>query len=188
MVKRDDIYYIKKVINGHTNYFSYLVERYKDIVFSIALKVLKNREEAEEAAQETFIKAFKSLHTYRAKAKFSTWLFRIAYNTCISEIRKKKPESIPLYDIQVRDESEEIDFDEFPEKDREKYVKTALKQLADDEYTLVLLYYYEDESIEGISKITGLTVSNVKVKLHRARKKLYAILSEMLNDKLYTIL
>jgi len=181
MEKKDDIYYISKVIDGETNYFSYLVERYKDIVFSIALKILKNHDDAEEAAQESFIKAYRSLHTYKAKAKFSTWLFRITYNTCISATRKKKPENISLNDIQIRDEVEEMDFEDIPEIKREKYVKAALKKLPDDEYTLILLYYYKDETIESISNITGLTVSNVKIKLYRARKKLYAILSEMLN-------
>ena len=181
MEKKDDIYYISKVIDGETNYFSYLVERYKDIVFSIALKILKNNDDAEEAAQESFIKAYRSLHTYKAKAKFSTWLFRITYNTCISATRKKKPENISLNDIQIRDEVEEMDFEDIPEIKREKYVKAALKKLPDDEYTLILLYYYKDETIESISNITGLTVSNVKIKLYRARKKLYAILSEMLN-------
>ena len=188
MGKKEDIYYIKKVIDGETNYFSYLVDKYKNIVFSIALKVLKNHENAEEAAQESFIRAFRSLHKYRGKAKFSTWLFRITYNTCISETRKKKPENIPLENIQIRDDVEEINFDDIPENNREKYLKAALKKLPEDEYTLVLLFYYEDESIEGISKITGLTVSNVKIKLYRARKKLYAILTEMLNDDLFEIL
>jgi RNA polymerase sigma-70 factor (ECF subfamily) len=188
MEKKEDIYYIKKVINGETNCFSYLVEKYKGVVFSIALKVLKNRDDAEEAAQESFIKAFRSLHTYQAKAKFSTWLYRIAYNTCISETRKKKTEDLPLDGVQVRDDCEELNLDDIPEERREKYVNTALKKLPEDEYTLVLLYYYEDESIEEISRITGLTVSNVKIKLYRARKKLYVIMTEMLNGKIYELL
>jgi RNA polymerase sigma factor (sigma-70 family) len=188
MEKKEDIYYIKKVINGETNCFSYLVEKYKDVVFSIALKVLKNRVDAEEAAQESFIKAFRSLHTYRAKAKFSTWLYRITYNTCISETRKKKTENIPLDKVQVRYDDEEINLDDIPENRREKYVNAALKKLPEDEYTIVLLYYYKDESIEEISKITGLTVSNVKIKLYRARKKLYTILAEMLNGDIFELL
>jgi RNA polymerase sigma factor (sigma-70 family) len=90
MEKYDDIYYIEKVLNGQTQYFSYIVEKYQNIVFSIALKVLRNREEAEEMAQESFIKAYKSLNTFKRKAKFSTWLYRITYNNCISEVRKRK--------------------------------------------------------------------------------------------------
>lgn len=72
MEKYDDNYCIDKVTGGQTGYFSYIVERYQDIVFSIALKVLRNREDAEEAAQESFIKAYRSLHTFKGDARFST--------------------------------------------------------------------------------------------------------------------
>lgn len=188
MEKKDDNYYIEKVINGQTSYFSYIVEKYQDIVFSIALKVLKNREDAEEVAQESFVKAYKSLHTFQGKAKFSTWLYRITYNTSISETRKKKQHLTSVDDIQISDEAEEMNLDGIPAENREKYVKAALEKLPEDEYTLVLLYYFEEQSIDEISKVTGLTTSNAKVKLHRARKKLYTILNEMLQEDIYSIL
>ena len=188
MENNDDNFYIGKVINGQTNYFSFIVEKYHDIVFTIPLKVLRNREDAEEIAQESFIKAFKSLHTFKGNAKFSTWLYRITYNTCISEVRKKKIHFTSTDDIQIRDEAVEMNMEGIPEENRENFVRAALEKLPEDEYTLVVLYYFEDQSIEEISKITGLTVSNAKVKLHRARKKLYTILNEMLKGDLYTIL
>jgi RNA polymerase sigma factor (sigma-70 family) len=188
MENKDDNYYIGKVLEGQTNYFSYIVERYQDIVFSIALKVLKNREDAEEMAQESFIKAYKSLHTFQGKAKFSTWLYRITYNTCISETRKKKQYFASADEVQISDEAEEMNLDGIPAENREKVVKAALEKLPEDEYTLVLLYYFEDQSVEEISKVTGLSESNTKVKLHRARKKLYTILNDMLKEDLYTIL
>jgi RNA polymerase sigma factor (sigma-70 family) len=188
MENKDDNYYIEKVISGQTNYFSYIVERYQDIVFSIALKVLKNREDAEEMAQESFIKVYKSLHTFQGKAKFSTWLYRITYNTCISETRKKKQHFTSTDEVQISDEAEEMNLDGIPAENREKYVKAALDKLPQDEYTLVVLYYFEDQSVEEISKVTGLSESNTKVKLHRARKKLYTILNDMLKEDLYTIL
>jgi RNA polymerase sigma factor (sigma-70 family) len=187
MENKDDNYYIEKVINGQTNYFSYIVEKYQDIVFSIAVKLLGNREEAEEMAQESFVKVFKSLHTFKGTAKFSTWMYRITYNTCISEMRKKKMRFISTNDVQISEEAEEMNLDGLPAENREIFVKAALEKLPEDEYTLVLLYYFDEQSIEEISKITGLTESNAKVKLHRARKKLYAILNEMLKDNLYTI-
>jgi RNA polymerase sigma factor (sigma-70 family) len=188
MENRDDSYYIGKVVSGQTNYFSFLVEKYQDIVFSIALKVLKNREDAEEMAQESFIKAYKSLHTFQGKAKFSTWLYRITYNTCISEVRKKRNYFVSTDDVQIQDEAEEMNLDGIPEENRERYVKMAMGKLPEDEYALVLLYYFEDQSIEEISKVTGLSASNAKVKLHRARKKLYTILNDMLKDEIHTIL
>jgi RNA polymerase sigma-70 factor (ECF subfamily) len=188
MEPKDDIYYIEKVKNGQTNYFSYLVERYQDIVFSIALKVLKNREDAEEMAQESFIKAYKSLHTFKGNAKFSTWLYRITYNSCISEVRKRKIYFASTEDIEIKDETTELNLDGVPEENRAKAIKRALAKLPEEEYTLVLLYYFEEQSIEEISKVTKLSESNTKVKLFRARKKLYTILNEMMKDELYTIL
>ncbi len=188
MERKDDTFYIEKVINGEPNYFSFIVERYQDIVFSIALKVLKNREDAEEMAQESFIKAYKSLDKFKGTAKFSTWLYRITYNTCISEVRKKKQYFVSTDDIEIPHNVDEFNLDGIPEENRARYIKAALEKLPEDEYTLVLLYYFEEHSIEEISKVTQLSASNAKVKLHRARKKLYTILNEMLKDELYSIL
>jgi RNA polymerase sigma factor (sigma-70 family) len=188
MENKDDSYYIEKVINGQTGYFSHIVEKYQNVVFSIALKILNNREDAEEMAQESFLKAYKSLSTFKGNAKFSTWLYRITYNTCISEFRKRKIYFTSADDIQIKDESEEMNLEGIPEENRERFVKAALEKLPEDEYTLIVLYYYEDQSIDEACKITGLTASNAKVKLHRARKKLYTILNEMLKEDLYTIL
>lgn len=188
MEQKDDIWYIERVLKGDTQYFSYFVDKYKDIVFSIAMKVLRNREDAEEMAQESFVKAFKSLHTFKGDAKFSTWLYRITYNNCISEVRKKKLKFVSTDDVQISDEPEEMNLDGIPAENRAKYVKEALEKLPEDEYTLILLYYFEVKSIEEISGITRLSESNAKVKLFRARKKLYTILNEMLKEDIYTIL
>lgn len=188
MEQKDDIWYIERVLKGDTQYFSYFVDKYKDIVFSIALKVLRNREDAEEMAQESFIKAFKSLHTFKGNAKFSTWLYRITYNNCISEVRKKKLKYVSTDEVQISDDVEEMNFDGIPEENRSKYVKAALEKLPEDEYTLILLYYFEDKSVEEIGEITRMTESNVKVKLFRARKKLFTLLNDMLKEEIYTIL
>jgi len=188
MENKDDNYYIEQVIKGQTSCYSYIVEKYQDIVFSIAMKVLGNREDAEEIAQESFIKAYKSLHTFKGKAKFSTWLYRITYNKCISEVRKKKQYFMSTDEIQIKDEAEEMKLDGIPEENRAKYIQAALKKLPEDEYTMILMYYFEDQSIDEVSAVTGLSPANTKVKLHRARKKLYTILNDMLHEELYTIL
>ena len=188
MEQKDDNFYIDKVLSGQTNNYSYLVEKYKDIVFSIALKVLRNREDAEEMAQESFIKAYKSLHKFKRKSKFSTWLYRITYNNCISEVRKKKLHTISTDDVQIPDAPDEMNLDGIPEENRVKYIKAALEKLPESEYTLTLLYYFEDKSVEEIAQISKMTESNVKVKLFRARKKLYAVLNDMLKEEIHTIL
>jgi len=188
MEQKNDSWYVERVLKGDTQYFSYFVDKYKDIVYSIAFKVLRNREDAEEMAQESFIKAFKSLHTFKGEAKFSTWLYRITYNNCISEVRKKKIKFVSADDVQISDEPEELNLDGIPAENRAKYVKSALEKLPEDEYTLILLYYFDDKSVEEIGEITKMTESNVKVKLFRSRKKLYTILNDMLKEEIYTIL
>jgi len=188
MEKNEDIYYINKVKNGEINYYAHLVDKYKDRVFSIALKVLRNREDAEEMAQETFVKAYKSIQSFRGDSKFSTWLFRITYNNSISEVRKKKYKTTPLDDERYDGETEEISLDGPVGELRAEYVKAALDKLDHEDYTLIFLYYFDDQSVEELIRVTGLSESNVKVKLHRARKKLYAILNEMLHEEIHTLL
>lgn len=79
----NDQVYINKILNGDTNAFTVLVDRYKDLVFTLALRMVKNREEAEEVSQDTFIKVYNSLNRFKGDYKFSTWIYRVAYNTCL---------------------------------------------------------------------------------------------------------
>lgn len=182
----EELKIIEMVQQGNTQAFSHLVEKYQDIVFSIALKVLKNREDAQEMAQESFIKAYRSIHTFQGKAKFSTWLYSITYNTCITHTRKKKPVTTQIESIPVSEEETVDATIELPQEERSRYLEAALKMLPEEDYTLVVLYYYEDQSIEEISHITGLTESNAKVKLFRARKKLYTIMNDLMNKEIYS--
>lgn len=191
MNKIDDIYYIEAVKKGDVAAFSFLVERYQRMVYSLALKLLKNTEDAEEMAQDTFIKAFQKLKMYEGKSKFSTWLYSITYNASISELRKRRIQFSSLEDQQLSDQDEMKMHDYFSEtkkEDQERYLNLALGKLPEDDQVLVTLYYYESQSMEEISVITGLTVSNIKVKIHRARKRMYALLHEMLHEEIYTLL
>jgi RNA polymerase sigma factor (sigma-70 family) len=177
---------IRMVQKGNANAFSFLVNKYQDIVFSIALKVLKNREDAEEMAQESFIKAFRSLNSFQGKAKFSTWLYSITYNTCITYTRKKKPVTSQIENLPLSSEESEESFSDFPEESKARYLEAAMKQLPEEEYTMLVLYYYEDQSVEDLCQVTGLTESNVKVKLFRARKKLHTLMTEMMKKEIYS--
>ena len=85
-----DIIYINQVLDGNRDAFAFLVDKYKSMVFSLALRITRDREEAEEISQDTFIKAFQSLNSFQGKAKFSSWLYRIVYNTGISHLRKQE--------------------------------------------------------------------------------------------------
>ena len=88
---REDIEYIviNKVVNGDELAYRYIIDRYKNFVFNIAFKVLRNHEDAEEVAQDSFLKAYKALEDFKGDCKFSTWLYRIVFNTAVSKTRKK---------------------------------------------------------------------------------------------------
>jgi len=191
MNKTDDIFYIEAVRKGNVSAFSYLVEKYQNMVYSLALKLLKNTEDAEEMAQDTFIKAFQKLDMYEGKSKFSTWLYSITYNACISELRKRRIQFSSLEEQRFSDQDEmkmNSYLSETKKEDQEKYLNMALGKLPEDDQVLVTLYYYENQSMDDISLITGLTVSNIKVKIHRARKKMYELLHDMLKEEIYSLL
>jgi RNA polymerase sigma factor, sigma-70 family len=191
MKQTDDLYYIDAVKNGNVQAFSFLVEKYQKMVYTLALKLMKKPEEAEEMAQDTFIKAFHKIDSYEGKSKFSTWLYSITYNACISELRKRRIEFKSLDDRQVSDQDEQRMYDYYKEnrkEDQEKYLALAMEKLPEDDQVLVTLYYYENQSMDEISLITGLTVSNIKVKIHRARKRMQVMLYEMLNEEVYSLL
>lgn len=191
MKQNDDLYYIEAVKKGNVQAFSFLVEKYQKMVYTLALKLMKKPEEAEEMAQDTFIKAFHKIDSYEGKSKFSTWLYSITYNACISELRKRRIEFKSLDDRQVSDQDEQRMHDYYREnrkEDQEKYLALAMEKLPEDDQVLVTLYYYESQSMDEISVITGLTVSNIKVKIHRARKRMQVMLYEMLNEEVYSLL
>jgi RNA polymerase sigma factor (sigma-70 family) len=191
MNKTEDLYYIEAVRNGNLQAFSVLVEKYQKLVYTLALKLLKKPEDAEEMAQDTFIKAYQKLDTYEGKSKFSTWLYSITYHACISELRKHRIEFKSLEDQRFSDQDELKMHDYYREvkkEDQEKYLNLALEKLPEDDQVLVTLYYYESQSMDEISVITGLTVSNIKVKIHRARKKMYEFLHEMLKEEIHSLL
>lgn len=180
----DEVSIIRQVLDGNTNSFSLLVDAYRDMVFSLIVKVVKNVEEAEEAAQDTFIKAFSALGSFKNEAKFSTWLFRIAYNTAISRARKKTVTTSAIDDYVLENfsiDSVQESLDAVNEYERLRLLNLSIENLDADEQLLINLFYFNQQSIDDISVITGLSGSNVKVKLHRTRKKMYAFMQSKLN-------
>ena len=169
---------IRQVMNGDRNAYALLVDRYKDRVFSLALGIVRNRELAEEIAQDAFVKAYSSLKKFRKEAGFSTWIYRITYNTAISELRKQKNKIRTVENVAeklVSADTEET-LEELEQKENEhQLMEQAINELVPEEKLILTLYYYEENSVEQISKTTGLTASNVKVKLFRIRNKLKEI-------------
>ena len=191
MEKKTDEYYIREILKGDSGSFSQLVEKYKHIAFSLSFKLLSHREEAEEAAQDAFIKAYNSLSSFQNGSTFKTWFFRIVYNTSISKLRARKNREINIDDIKISDteiQSAENTVEQLSKNDRQKYLEIGLERMDPEERALLKMYYYDDFSMDEISVITALSVSNVKVKIHRSRKKLLQELQFVLKDEIISIL
>ena len=181
MTNKNDQLYINKVINGDVNAFAYLVDTYENMVFSLAYKMTKNREEAEEISQDTFIKAFKNLKKFKGDSKFSTWLYRIAYHTSLDTIKKNKNNNstFEINEITFNQiQSVEHILEGIERKERAKIMDACLQKLQDEERSIIWMFYYDELSLKEIIEVTNLSEANIKVKLHRARKKLLAIVEE----------
>jgi len=179
MDQKDDIFFIKQVLEGKINAYSYLVDRHKDKAFNLALRICGSREEAEEIAQDAFLKAFRSLNKFQMKCSFSTWLYRIVYNTAISLARTKRKEILSIEDFpaSVVDFMAGCNDEDKAETDyRNSLVNFALQKINEADRGLISLYYYNELNTEEISEITGISKSNIKVRLFRARQKMAEII------------
>jgi RNA polymerase sigma factor (sigma-70 family) len=184
---KGDIFYIEQVLNGKVNAFSYIVERHKDKAYNLAFRICGSHEEAEEITQDSFLKAYKSLSGFKMKSSFATWLYRIVYNTAISQVRIKKKGVLSLDDFpadandfigdNASEEAAEYEY-------RNSLVNFALQKINEDERGLISLYYYDEMTTEEISDVTGISKSNIKVKLFRARQKMLEIIEKTEKKKL----
>ncbi|MBI9053941.1 MAG: sigma-70 family RNA polymerase sigma factor [Bacteroidales bacterium] len=188
---KEDKYYIDRILNGDVNAFSLLVDKHKNLVFTIALRMLKNSEDAEELSQDTFVKAYNSLKEFKFESKFSTWLYRITYNGAISRLRKKQIEITNIESGTIVDSdviSSYNAINELKRNEQKKYINQVIENLREEDAFLITMYYLNESSIEEISEITGFSISNVKVKLFRARKRFYNELKVILKEEVTTIL
>jgi len=191
MEKKTDEYYIREILKGDSGSFSQLVEKYGHLAFSLSMKILNQREDAEEASQDAFIKAYNSLGSFQSSSTFKTWFFRIVYNTSISRLRTRKNIEVKIEDVKISDaeiQSTESAMVQLNTNDRQKYLQAGLERLDPEERALLKMYYYDDFSMDEVSDVTGLTVSNVKVKIHRSRKRLLQELKVILKDEIISIL
>ena len=179
--------YIEKTLNGDSKAFAYLIDKYKNMVFTLAIKMVKNREVAEEVSQDAFLKAYKYLHKFKGDSKFSTWLYKIAYNTCLDAIKKN---SIHYNDVTIDEitinyiSSVETILDGIEREERAVIINDCLEQLPEDEKAILLFFYFKELSLKEIVEVTSMSEANVKVKLHRARKKLLSIVKNTVEPEL----
>jgi RNA polymerase sigma-70 factor, ECF subfamily len=182
----NDQVYIDKILDGDTSAFNVLVNRYKDLVYTLSLRMMKNREDAEEVAQDTFIKTYSSLNKFKGDSKFSTWIYRVAYNTCLDRLKKIKRQHYTVaIDEYTEHQVKTIDnaLDKIEAQEKQQAIKNCLELLSSEDSFLLTLYYFEELSLDEISKIIGIKPNNVKVKIFRCRKKLATILKEQLDNE-----
>lgn len=179
----DDIHYVRLIKDGDTNAFVHIVRRYQRMVFTIVSKIVINTEDAEDITQEIFIKIYQSLSKFRGDSEFSTWLYRIAYNTAITEVRKTKREFLSFEDMAERIPDHDIadHIEETSAEERLQYLDLVLKQLNPEDAFLITLFYLNNHSVQDISQVAGLSVSNVKVKLHRIRKFMNSEINKLIS-------
>ncbi|MDR1344181.1 MAG: sigma-70 family RNA polymerase sigma factor [Tannerellaceae bacterium] len=176
-----DTYYVRRVQDGDVASFACLLDRYSRPVYSLVFKLTRNREDAEELTQDVFMKVFRKLGTFKGESSFSTWIYRIAYNTAISETRRRKMEFLSFEETLIENLPEEktAGFLEGELDAKAVHLDAALAKLPPEDEAIILFFYMEDKSIEDIAVITGLSLSNVKTRLHRIRKKLFVLLTQM---------
>lgn len=190
MTNQQDLLTIQKVLAGDTQLYAKLVDSYKDMAVNLAYTILLNREDAEETAQDAFVKAYTALRSFKANAKFSTWLYRIIVNTALNKKKIKKNNAIELT-ASLNDELP-VDIALTPAAcvtfENRKHIQLAMKSLNDNERICITLYYLDELSVEEINDLTGISNSSIKVLLYRGRKSLYKSLHNYLKDEIINLI
>lgn len=173
---------IKQALTGRQQAFAELVKRYENYAFTLALRFVKNREDASEVAQDAFLRAFRYLPEFRGDARFTTWFYKIIYSTALNFLRKQNPDILSLDDenrpvklsgYDIKDASHTLEY-----QDRSAALQKAIAKLSPDDSGIITLFYMFEHSLEEICQIMGLTMPNAKTKLCRARQRLRVIMED----------
>jgi RNA polymerase sigma factor (sigma-70 family) len=185
---------IQKVLDGDVQAFGLLVNRHKAKAMTLAVRILKNREDAEEALQDSFVKVYRALSLFEWKSSFSTWFYRIVYNTCATAVGKKNrihPLSIDVEDedgLRTEIESDELQPDIRMETEEfSKIVNEEVEKLPVVYGSTFTLFAIQDLSYEEIVQVTGLPLGTVKARLFRARAMLREAIVKRLDHALAII-
>ena len=161
---------LREAISGDSGALSLLIDKYKDIAFNLALGIVKNREDAKDITQDSFLKVLENIHKFRNESKFTTWFYKIVYNQSIGFMQRRiKMEISDINNSKVHQQKmiAECEVDEYEE------LYQIIDQLDESERNLIQLFYLGEKSLKEIHQVTNLSISNIKVILHRARKKMF---------------
>jgi len=182
-----DLVLVNRPVGGDSTACDELVRRHQSYVFTIALRVLNDEADAQEVTQDVFMKAFKSLHRFEGTAKFTTWLYRIATNEAISRRRRKRPSTTPVEEYHTGTSGHES-LQALASEERQVYLQQALALLQGEDAALITMYYLEELTLAEIGAIVGQEAGNLKVRLHRARKRLAKQLHVLLATEVTSLL
>ena len=176
---------IDRILAGEERCYAELVDQYKSYAFTIALKIVNNRADAEEVAQDSFIKGFNYLRNFNRQARFSTWLYRIVFNTAISYKRKNR---IVTEDIEHKHvENPERADSAMEREDKKQFLNKALKKLNEADQLAIQLFYIKEFSLEEVAEMMDQNVNTIKVRIHRARQRLADELKNILKKEALTL-
>ncbi|QKJ31400.1 sigma-70 family RNA polymerase sigma factor [Mucilaginibacter mali] len=185
--KLSDIELIQQTMAGNQSAYADLVKRHQRFVFTLAMRFTKSREDAEEVAQDCFIKAYRSLASFQQQSKFSTWLYSIVYTTAMTHLRKKRVATDSIDDeenfIQIADTHGGMDVNLAENRSRSYYLNMAISQLLPDDAAIITLFYNGEQSLEEIGEALNMEANTVKVKLFRARQRLKEKLERLLKHE-----
>lgn len=182
--KLEDYELVQMAIDGDNNAFAELLERYKNLVYSVVLRMVNNSEEANDLAQEVFIKIYKNLSKYHPEFKFSTWIMRIATNHVIDYRRKKKQETVNIDDMIYEPSDKDTPESTYIKMEERMDINKALSSLPDMYKIPIVLYHQQGLSYQEISDIINEPLSKVKNRIFRGRKMLKDILLNMKEGEL----
>jgi RNA polymerase sigma-70 factor (ECF subfamily) len=187
-----DIDLISKVLQGDKTAYAQIIKQHQRFVFTLALRFSKCREDAEEIAQDSFIKAFRALPTFKQNSKFSTWLYSIVYTTAMTFLRKKRLDTQSIDDetslIQLEAYSSDHTIIDVEHKSKMQFVNLAISQLSPIDAAIITLFYQGEQSLEEIAQALGMESNTVKVKLHRARQRLREKIEGILKQEVRDLL
>ncbi len=176
----EDKVLVERAQKGDRNAFAELVERYQTPVYNLAYRMLGQAEDAEDAAQESFLRAYAHLKQVRPDERFATWLLSVAAHLCIDRLRRRRFVWLSM-DIEGTEDLWKSDApgpdDEVLRHENQREIERLLDKLSPESRLAVVLHYWHEQSVEEIARTTGSSVSAVKVRLHRARKMLARAIS-----------
>jgi len=164
--------------------------QYQNTAYSIAFRIMRNTQDAQDVVQESYVRAFRSIGNFRNESQFSTWLYRIVFNEAI----RARQSNTAHQSVEIPDDMADPDYagiDDALRKvvadERTRMLRQVLDRLNPNESLVMTLFYLEEKNIRDIHRITGWSTSNIKVLLHRARKNLYVMLNRMMNREMVSV-